>query len=102
MRIANVGRFAFREGHMSTVIATYTSPEKSVAVLAESLLQESRQELFVKTDRMFAELMMFQWLGLVVTAAILTPRTWAGSTSSIHPHFWAALIVGGIISLPPI
>jgi signal transduction histidine kinase/DNA-binding response OmpR family regulator len=32
----------------------------------------------------------------------LTPKTWAGTTSSIHPHLWAAIFVGGIISLPPI
>jgi signal transduction histidine kinase/CheY-like chemotaxis protein len=87
---------------MSAVITAQSSSEQSVDILAETLLEQSRQELFVKTDRMFAALMIFQWVGLVVAAAVLTPKTWAGTTNSIHPHLWAAIFVGGIISLPPI
>ena len=87
---------------MSAVITTQNSSENSVEILAETLLHQSRQELFVKTDHMFAALMIFQWVGLIVTAAVLTPKTWAGTTSSIHPHLWAAIFVGGIICLPPI
>ncbi len=86
---------------VATTVTTQIGSANTVSALEESLLQESRQELFVKTDRMFAALMMFQWVGIVILAAVLSPRTWAGATSTIHPHLWAAIFVGGIISIPP-
>ena len=31
----------------------------------------------------------------------MAPRTWAGAESQIHVHVWAALILGGLVSLFP-
>jgi PAS domain S-box-containing protein len=34
-------------------------------------------------------------------ALVVSPRAWAGSASTVHPHLWAALGLGGaIVSLP--
>lgn len=53
------------------------------------------------TDRMFAGLFLFQWLAGIGIALWLAPRTWVGTTSQVHPHLWAAIVLGGaIISLP--
>jgi diguanylate cyclase (GGDEF)-like protein len=51
---------------------------------------------------MFAWLMLFQWLAGIAAACWISPRTWAGAQSAVHPHVWAALFLGGGISLLPI
>ncbi len=51
---------------------------------------------------MFGVLMVFQWLFGIAAALFISPRTWAGNTSSIHPHVWAAVFLGGTISFFPI
>lgn len=53
-----------------------------------------------RTDRVFGILMAVQYLTVVAWAAFETPLTYAGSKSSIHPHLWAALIIGAIIAFP--
>lgn len=51
---------------------------------------------------MFACLMVVQWLACMVAALWLSPRTWAGSSSHLHIHVWAALFLGSAISVFPI
>jgi two-component system sensor histidine kinase/response regulator len=86
---------------MSEVAITAAELERT-APGAEQLFDEQRQRLFKRTDRLFAGLMAFQWIGGIVAALVLSPRTWSGAQSHVHPHVWAAIFVGGLISLPPI
>lgn len=72
------------------------------ATRADALFQESQQTLFQRTDRWFAALMAFQWLAGIAAALWISPRTWTGMASQTHPHVWAALFLGGAISLFPI
>jgi PAS domain S-box-containing protein len=51
---------------------------------------------------MFAGLMVLQWLAGIAAALWVSPKAWAGATSFTHPHVWAALFLGGIISSLPI
>ncbi|WP_164103074.1 ATP-binding protein [Candidatus Laterigemmans baculatus] len=68
---------------------------------AAALLAEQRLQIYRRTDRMFAGLMLLQWAAAVGGAIWLSPKTWAGTTSSIHPHLWLAIVFGGILcSLP--
>ena len=69
---------------------------------AAGIFQNHRQAIYRRTDRMFAGLMALQWIGAVAAACWLSPRTWAGPTSQVHPHVWAALFLGGLISVFPI
>ena len=46
--------------------------------------------------------MLFQWLGCIVIALLVSPRTWDGVSSQIHIHVWAAILIGGAISLFPV
>jgi signal transduction histidine kinase len=50
---------------------------------------------------MFAYLMAAQWLAAIIFALLVAPRTWAGAQSQIHVHVWAALILGGLVSVFP-
>jgi signal transduction histidine kinase/DNA-binding response OmpR family regulator/HPt (histidine-containing phosphotransfer) domain-containing protein len=70
--------------------------------LGAELYRTHREAIYRRTDRMFAALMAVQWFFGVVAALVISPRTWAGVESQMHPHVWAAVVLGGIISLPPI
>jgi methyl-accepting chemotaxis protein len=52
-------------------------------------------------DRLFAGLMLFQFVSLVAASIWLTPFTWSGPESSIHLHVYLAVILGGILTLIP-
>jgi signal transduction histidine kinase/DNA-binding NarL/FixJ family response regulator len=52
-------------------------------------------------DRSFAVLMLVQWVGCVLVVLIVSPRTWIGTTSSVHVHLWAAIALGGLLSSLP-
>jgi len=46
--------------------------------------------------------MLLQWVGAVLTATIISPKTWIGTTSSVHVHVWAAVFLGAIITFVPV
>jgi PAS domain S-box-containing protein len=66
------------------------------------LFNEHRQVIFVRTDRMFGWLMPLQWLVGVCFALWVSPHAWAGREATIHPHVWAALLLGGVITIWPV
>lgn len=68
----------------------------------DELYAEQQQVIFKQTDRMFAVLMVVQWIFGIGVACWLSPRTWAGTVSTIHPHIFAAVFLGGAISAFPI
>jgi len=65
------------------------------------LFKEAQLDIHRRTDRLFAGLMAFQWLMGIVFALWVSPLAWEGTTSRTHIHVWAAIIVGGLISLFP-
>jgi PAS domain S-box-containing protein len=75
---------------------------ESPAARADELFQQQQHEIYVKTDRLFAKLMSCQWLACIVMAIVISPFTWSGETRAIHAHVWAAIFLGGAISLFPI
>ena len=69
---------------------------------ADALFAEQQHGIHRWTDILFARLLAFQWLAAIVGAVWLTPRTWSGSSSSVHFHVYLAIFFGGAISLVPI
>jgi len=76
--------------------------DESFRQRVRDLYAEHRRSIFERTDRMFAALMFFQWAAGIAAAVWLSPKTWAGSYSQTHIHVWAAVFLGGVISLFPI
>jgi diguanylate cyclase (GGDEF)-like protein len=68
----------------------------------KDLFNGHQQSIFKRTDRMFAVLMAVQWLAGIAAALWVSPKTWAGPYSQTHIHVWAAVFLGGAISLFPI
>ena len=68
---------------------------------AADLLEQYQQDIYRRTDRLFAGLMGLQWIAGIVFALWVSPLAWAGAESSTHLHVWAAVLLGGTISLFP-
>ena len=68
----------------------------------ESLLANQLRLHHARTDRLFAALMVLQWLGAIVAAITISPIAWVGVQGSLHIHVYAAVILGGLLSLPTI
>jgi signal transduction histidine kinase len=66
------------------------------------LFAEQQNAICQRTDRMFAGLMLFQWLAGMVAAVWISPRTWIGTQSHIHFHVFAAVFIGGSITWLPV
>jgi signal transduction histidine kinase/FixJ family two-component response regulator len=76
-------------------------PDEIVSDRARHLFDLQWRENARRTDRMFAMLMILQWVGAVIAALALSPKTWNGSESHTHPHVWLAVFLGGgLASLP--
>jgi two-component system, sensor histidine kinase and response regulator len=68
---------------------------------AAVLFHENEHELHRRTDRLFAALMLVQWVAGIAFAVWVSPYTWDGPISRTHLHVWAAVVVGGAISIFP-
>ena len=75
--------------------------DASTSDRAGQLFAEAWHQIHHRTDRLFAGLMAFQWLMGIAFALWVSPLAWDGPVSRTHLHVWAAIIVGGIISLFP-
>ena len=87
---------------MSTTDTTNETASDGVARRAAELFNEALDKIHRRTDRMFAGLMVFQWLAGVAAAVWISPRTWIGTQSQIHIHVWAALFIGAVITGFPV
>jgi two-component system, sensor histidine kinase and response regulator len=74
---------------------------QSTASRARELFARYCDDIHSRTDRLFAGLMVFQWLLGIVFALWVSPLAWYGPVSRTHLHVWAAVVVGGVISLLP-
>jgi signal transduction histidine kinase len=78
--------------------AEYAGP---VSRRATDLFNQHQLETYKRTDRLFAWLMGFQWIGGIIFALWVSPLAWFGTTSRTHAHVWAAVFLGGAICLFP-
>jgi PAS domain S-box-containing protein len=77
------------------------SAAASVSGRASTLLAEHLHAIHVRTDRLFARLMVVQWVAGIAAALWITPLTWVGPLGSTHAHVWTAILLGaGIVSVP--
>jgi len=83
--------------HKDTPIPSPVLQEQTSA-----LFQESLDGTYRHTDRLFANLMIIQWVAGIVAAVYISPYTWIGTTNQIHWHVWAAIFLGGAITAFPV
>ncbi|MFT7465161.1 MAG: two-component system sensor histidine kinase/response regulator [Pseudohongiellaceae bacterium] len=71
-------------------------------VRAREILADDTGRLRERTDRLFAGLMLAQWVLGIVTARAISPLTWSAGRAEQHYHMTAAVVLGGLISGLPI
>lgn len=72
-----------------------------VSSRTETLLTAHNHRIRTRTDRVFAALMVAEWIACVLCALIISPYTWAGSEWGIHVHVIVAFVLGGAIVVVP-
>jgi len=87
---------------MSTTMISTMPQNHAISQRADNLYQENHRALYQRTDRLFAGLMILQWIASICTAIWLSPHTWVGSYSETHVHVWAAILLGGLITVFPV
>ncbi len=75
--------------------------DERIRIRGERLFAHHERAYHVRADRLFARLLVFQWLAGVAIAFALSPLAWSGPDSTVHVHVWAAVVLGGAISLYP-
>jgi hypothetical protein len=75
---------------------------RGIVERAEARFQAHRLDILRSTDRMFAMLMVAQWVFGIVVAVTLSPYAWEGKTKVVHPHVWIAVLLGAAISSLPV
>jgi signal transduction histidine kinase len=70
--------------------------------LAETRFVEMRDANYRRTDKLFAMLMIGQFLFGLVMAVVVSPYSWSGPDRSVHVHVWIALGLGALVSGMPI
>ena len=73
----------------------------SESARAEELFRAHQNRANRKTDRVFAQLMTVQWLAGILFALWVSPLAWSGTVSQAHIHVWAAIFLGGVITIFP-
>jgi len=75
--------------------------ETATAARAESIYDEQMRLRRVRIDRMFAALLVVQYLAGIAGALAVSPYAWQGKERVLHMHVWVAVLGGaGIIILP--
>ncbi len=76
--------------------------DAATEIRADELFTQHQRQIYVRTDRMFAVLMIVQWAASIAAAFWISPLTWSGAQSSVHPHVLAAILLGGAITSLPV
>jgi PAS domain S-box-containing protein len=86
---------------MGSSIPTKLAHHPSIFLVAEEDFRDHQLIIHRRTDRMFAALMVIQWLVGIAVSAWISPKAWEGSTNYVHPHLWLAILLGGSIAVFP-
>jgi two-component system chemotaxis sensor kinase CheA len=68
----------------------------------QAMFLDMRDRVFRRTDRLFAWLLMAQWIVAIGLALVISPYTWSGTSRAIHLHVKLAVVGGGLINVLPI
>ena len=74
------------------------SESDSMARRADDLFAQYQHDIHRRTDRLFALLMVLQWIAGILFALWVSPLAWYGTVSRTHLHVYAAVFLGGVRS----
>jgi two-component system, NtrC family, sensor histidine kinase HydH len=86
---------------MSTTIAQTSTPDEAALERAGELFRERETDLHRRTDRLFAYLLVAQWVFAIAIAVTISPYAWTGKVRAIHAHVPMAIFGGGLLTAFP-
>jgi signal transduction histidine kinase len=66
------------------------------------LYSQHQHEVWRRVDRLFAWLMVGQWLAAIAIAVLFSPYGWEGKARAADLHLLVAVLLGGVLSAVPI
>jgi hypothetical protein len=75
---------------------------EAIVKRADARYQAHREEIFRSTDRLFAGLIVGEWIFAVILALTVSPYGWQGKVKVVHMHVWIALFLGAAIASLPV
>jgi two-component system sensor histidine kinase/response regulator len=85
---------------MESIVAD-SSTRAATTRRAAELLGKHQRSIHVRSDELFARLLMLQWFLAIGAALWLSPHQWAGVVRQTHLHVYVAVFLGAVIvSLP--
>ena len=78
------------------------SMDSNVTERAAELSAQTIDARRVKIDRMFAGLLVIQYLAGIAGAFAVSPYAWAGKDRVLHMHVWIAILAGAGIAILPV
>jgi hypothetical protein len=55
-----------------------------------------------KVDKLFAMLLIVEWIAGILCALVISPYAWAGKEKVLHMHVWVAILGGAGITILPV
>jgi PAS domain S-box-containing protein len=98
---ANAAAVASPAGSAAAPAYNAVPASQAAPASADALFAEHANRIHRQTDRLFASLMFWQWIVGIGVAVVVSPRAWAGTDWSVHPHVYAAILLGGLTNLVP-
>ncbi len=82
---------------------TAVAPQSPVvAARADALNAQALADNYARTSRMFAWLMVAQWIFAIGLSLVVSPSAWAGKVQTVHLHVWGAVLLGGVLTSLPV
>ena len=78
------------------------SLDVALAERSKAIFSQSYDGLARKVNRQFVFVLASQWAFAIFLALWLSPRTWDGAESHIHPHVYASVLLGGLLTALPV
>jgi two-component system sensor histidine kinase/response regulator len=69
---------------------------------SQELFEAHGTQIAAQTDRVFAFLLFAEWVFSIVCAFVVSPRAWQGTSSSVHIHVFASILLGAMLAIPAI
>ncbi|MEA2463293.1 MAG: hypothetical protein QOJ98_1040 [Acidobacteriota bacterium] len=76
--------------------------DANTAARASELRKEQLHVRYRKVDRMFAILLVVQYVAGIIAALVVSPYAWSGKERVLHMHVWVAILAGAGIALLPV
>jgi uncharacterized protein (DUF486 family) len=83
-------------------MTAFVPPESRIEARVDELRTTQLGRRRAQIDRMFAGLMVLQYIVGIIAAFVVSPYAWAGKERVLHMHVWVAVLGGAGIALLPV